>query len=590
VDGLVNYSKFANKTHGEISGELLKQYELTKNIREGYLSAIQEMAIGAGEFSKIIGTQEMGVTQLMDAVDNISGHKGRLNTNAVGGRGGGAYNPAVEMTGSGARTRSRHDDTRHTDALYAGGGRWGVGNVNQITRSEAGRARGSRVGSAVAANERTLPVEQERVAKGGVSGPISGTPGTQYGVGPRQNSRTTDSVALGRNLTATSVGHSGGRGVPVWDQPPGGARSNLLSIPQAGLDENKMSVDQLVAHRLSQSSIQRNARIEDEINTSTSASNLEQFLRETDGMSNSSRATYSQLRSGAQRSRPRDIIGVDGKDSYGYGMRDIDYSKTDPARFAAMTEKRNAEAAQRTREMEEKQSAEIKRTKIRNEELKSWHDMLELSKTKENEGLARTQLPAKGIELADRYKDDAYALAFMGTDGDYSARENAAKRAEMQQQSDQKKEESLRSENDPKRLAMLRERAAIRMEMLRVEEKSEQDWVNSQKWGRAATAKWRDPTAEMMGMAGSTGRDAFFGQGAKLSTGLGAKLSSDRGGSRRKMGGTQVDMGGIADMGFGSEDTTGKVEVVLKLQSEELMVESMNTIGKALARSTGGAA
>ena len=61
-----------------------KIYDLTKNIREGYLDSIREMSVGAGEFEKIIGTQTMGTTQLMDAVDKFS--KGALNTMKLGGR------------------------------------------------------------------------------------------------------------------------------------------------------------------------------------------------------------------------------------------------------------------------------------------------------------------------------------------------------------------------------------------------------------------------------------------------------------------------------------------------------------------------
>lgn len=61
-----------------------KIYDLTKDIREGYLDAIREMATGAGEFEKIIGTQDMGVTQLMDSVKGVTGMS-KLNTMALGG-------------------------------------------------------------------------------------------------------------------------------------------------------------------------------------------------------------------------------------------------------------------------------------------------------------------------------------------------------------------------------------------------------------------------------------------------------------------------------------------------------------------------
>jgi hypothetical protein len=61
-----------------------KIYDLTKSIREGYLDAIREMSVGAGEFEKIIGTQEMGVTQLMDAVKDTTGEF-KANTMKLGG-------------------------------------------------------------------------------------------------------------------------------------------------------------------------------------------------------------------------------------------------------------------------------------------------------------------------------------------------------------------------------------------------------------------------------------------------------------------------------------------------------------------------
>jgi hypothetical protein len=75
--------------HQEIGKKIMDQqqkvYDLTKNVREGYLDAIREMSSGAGEFEKIIGTQEMGVSQLMDVVKEITGEE-RLNTMKLGGR------------------------------------------------------------------------------------------------------------------------------------------------------------------------------------------------------------------------------------------------------------------------------------------------------------------------------------------------------------------------------------------------------------------------------------------------------------------------------------------------------------------------
>jgi len=63
-----------------------KIMEMTKGMREGYLNAIMAMQINAGEFSKIIGTQDKAQTQTMDTVERATGI-GKLNTDAFGVRG-----------------------------------------------------------------------------------------------------------------------------------------------------------------------------------------------------------------------------------------------------------------------------------------------------------------------------------------------------------------------------------------------------------------------------------------------------------------------------------------------------------------------
>ena len=60
-----------------------KMYELTKSMREGYLDVIREMSTGMGEFEKIIGTQEMGASQLMNAVQGVG--EGLVANSAVMG-------------------------------------------------------------------------------------------------------------------------------------------------------------------------------------------------------------------------------------------------------------------------------------------------------------------------------------------------------------------------------------------------------------------------------------------------------------------------------------------------------------------------
>jgi len=85
-----------------------KIYDITKDVREGYLDAMTEMAAGAGEFSKIIGTQDKGVTQLMQSVKDATGED-RMNTMALGGMrakdtGGGRTKVAGSFTGAGYKS------------------------------------------------------------------------------------------------------------------------------------------------------------------------------------------------------------------------------------------------------------------------------------------------------------------------------------------------------------------------------------------------------------------------------------------------------------------------------------------------------
>lgn len=73
--------------HQDISMKIMKQqskiYELTKDIREGYLDSMREMAVNTKEFTKIIGTQEMGVDQLLSSVKAVTGEW--TNTMGLGG-------------------------------------------------------------------------------------------------------------------------------------------------------------------------------------------------------------------------------------------------------------------------------------------------------------------------------------------------------------------------------------------------------------------------------------------------------------------------------------------------------------------------
>ncbi len=122
---LVTYAENHHKVLQATSAEELKIYELTKEVREGYLSAMKQMAVGSSQFSKIIGTQTRGAKQLMDIVENVEGKK-VLNTQLMGGTGkrtaleeAGRGKAAFIFTATGARDlRSEEEQKRAAGQLY----------------------------------------------------------------------------------------------------------------------------------------------------------------------------------------------------------------------------------------------------------------------------------------------------------------------------------------------------------------------------------------------------------------------------------------------------------------------------------------
>jgi len=157
-----------------------KIYDLTKNIREGYLDALREMSVGAGEFEKIIGTQEMGVTQLMDAVKDATGEY-KTNTFKLGGKQGSA------STAAGTRTQVTGQMT--TQGLkFIGGAEQearnrGIWQYKSSTSNVAGIKGGAvgtvapRVGSAVAPQYQEVyaPSQRDAFAQIGGAGYVSPT-------------------------------------------------------------------------------------------------------------------------------------------------------------------------------------------------------------------------------------------------------------------------------------------------------------------------------------------------------------------------------------------------------------------------------
>jgi len=168
-------SNFAFK-HQEISGKILQQqkkiYDLTKNVREGYLDSIREMASGAGEFSKIIGTQEMGVTQLMSGVKKVTG-LAKLNTMALGGlqekvltaSGIGTQVGYKYGTGGLENSRSKDEEAGMLGRIYNY-----KKSTDEAKKAMKGENTGAKVGTAVAASEKDIGALKEAVQDGGKEG------------------------------------------------------------------------------------------------------------------------------------------------------------------------------------------------------------------------------------------------------------------------------------------------------------------------------------------------------------------------------------------------------------------------------------
>lgn len=97
-DQLNKYASEHQKYSTKIMQQQQKIYDLTKEVREGYLDAIREMSIGAGEFEKIIGTQEMGTSQLLDTIEAVTGES-KGNSMKMGGKQKSGSMVGTEVTG-----------------------------------------------------------------------------------------------------------------------------------------------------------------------------------------------------------------------------------------------------------------------------------------------------------------------------------------------------------------------------------------------------------------------------------------------------------------------------------------------------------
>ena len=173
---ILQYVENHSKKSNEIMQQQQKIYNLTKEVREGYLDAIREMAVGAGEFSKIIGTQEMGVTQLMKGVKDVTG-LAKLNTMVLGG----LQEQTLTKEGVGTEVAYKHTTSGLQKNIEAEAEKQKLGRVYKYgeSREEAEKrmrgesTKGSRMGTGVAAGERDKDALKEGASEGTEKGVIS---------------------------------------------------------------------------------------------------------------------------------------------------------------------------------------------------------------------------------------------------------------------------------------------------------------------------------------------------------------------------------------------------------------------------------
>jgi hypothetical protein len=215
---------------------------------------MRAMSVGAGEFSKIIGTQDMGVSQLMSSVDKFSttGQKGLLNTMKLGG----AQDKSETAAGVGGEYMGQYSATpglptasfQNADTYQRGLRRYaGYDESVQKTRdSMIGKGARSRVGSANALTE-----QYEGALRGGAMDASEQYTSAMEGAGfeskPLDKKESTDATydALvrfekrprrgGYNISGGGVGFGGNKNImggisPVWTSgngPPGAAMERI---------------------------------------------------------------------------------------------------------------------------------------------------------------------------------------------------------------------------------------------------------------------------------------------------------------------------------------------------------------------------
>ena len=203
---LIAYAKQYNAVTTDSMKQQQKILEITKQVREGYLSAMKQAAFGFGQFGKIIGNQTRGASQLMTLVKKVSG-SAKLNTMAMGGqqsaeetKAGLGKDVAYSYTTSGVEKGvSKNEEKNRLNR------NWKFAETERLAKE--GKLP---VGTGVAASAADVSVMQQRASGGGNGG---GVIRTNKGLPPNMAQGTT-AVQKGSMFTPGAT-FPGQQGIPA---------------------------------------------------------------------------------------------------------------------------------------------------------------------------------------------------------------------------------------------------------------------------------------------------------------------------------------------------------------------------------------
>lgn len=175
AEALLWYAKEQQNSVKEQMQYQKKILELTKEIREGYLDAMKEMAFGGGEFAEIIATQTQSTEEMVRLVNKFSGAT-VANSMALGGitqAGSAGYNArqaGSQFTLNGMVTPDQaNNEARGTDI-------WGMQKSKEdFKKLASGQTQGMQIGTGMSPlSEQGIRIIQEKMEDGGTAVSVGG--------------------------------------------------------------------------------------------------------------------------------------------------------------------------------------------------------------------------------------------------------------------------------------------------------------------------------------------------------------------------------------------------------------------------------